>query len=299
VFVSLVPKSEISRNHITGGFDTGFAFSQPYSTTGDIMLPSHIKSLIIDMDGVIWRADAPIGDLAAIFDRIRERGLTFVFATNNSTKTSEQYVETLQEFGVDAEPWQVVTSSQAAAHAMAQKFPAGTKVFMIGEEGLRIPLEERGFEILAREDAPQAQAVVMGLDRGFSFEKAVEAALLVRSGVPFYATNPDKTFPTPRGLIPGAGAWFSVVTTATGVEPIVAGKPFPFLMELSLEKLGTTKKETLVIGDRIDTDIAGGQGIGCSTALVLSGVSTKEQADRWEPKIDIIAKDLATLINAT
>jgi 4-nitrophenyl phosphatase len=260
------------------------------------MLPSHIKSLIIDMDGVIWRADAPIGDLAAIFSRIRARGLKFVFATNNSTKTSGQYVERLREFGVKGEAWQVITSSQAAAHAMSQKFPAGTKVFMIGEDGLRIPLEEKGFEILSIEDAAQAMVVVMGMDRGFSFQKAVEAALLVQRGVPFYATNPDKTFPTPHGLIPGAGAWYSVVTTATDVQPIVAGKPFPFLMELSLEKLGTKKEETLVIGDRIDTDIAGGQAVGCPTALVLSGVSTSEQAKKWEPKIDMIAEDLAALI---
>ncbi|HEX6033706.1 MAG TPA: hypothetical protein VFY83_04695, partial [Anaerolineales bacterium] len=172
------------------------------------------------MDGVIWKSDAPIGDLAAIFARIRARGLKFVFATNNSTRTSEQYVAKLEEFGVDVELWQVVTSSQAAAHAMAQKFPPGAKVFMIGEDGLRIPLEERGFEILSLEDAPQANVVVMGLDRDITFQKAVEATLLVRSGVPFYATNPDKTFPTPRGLIPGAGAWYSIVTTATGVEPI-------------------------------------------------------------------------------
>jgi 4-nitrophenyl phosphatase len=260
------------------------------------MFPSHIRSLIIDMDGVIWRSDMPIGDLAAIFNRIRERGLKFVFATNNSTRTSKQYVERLKEFGVEVEPWQVVTSSQAAAHAMAQKFPAGTKVFMIGEDGLRIPLEERGFEILSAEQASQAKAVVMGLDRSFNFQKAVEAALLVRSGVPFYATNPDKTFPTPRGLIPGAGAWYSVVTTATDVHPIVAGKPYPFLMELSLEKLGTKQEESLVIGDRIDTDIAGGQAVGCPTALVLTGVSTREQAESWTPKIDIIVEDLETLI---
>ena len=261
------------------------------------MLPSHIKSLIIDMDGVIWRSDAPIGDLAATFNRIRERGLKFVFATNNSTKTSEQYVARLKEFGVDVEPWQVVTSSQAAAHAMAQKFPPDTKVFMIGEDGLRIPLEERGFEILSPEEAPQAQAVVMGLDRGVSFQKLVEATLLIREGIPFYATNTDKTFPTPRGQIPGAGAWISVITTATEVQPIVAGKPFPFLMELSMEKLGTTNKETLVIGDRLETDITAGQAVGCPTALVLSGVSTREQAENWKPKIDILVEDLATLVD--
>jgi 4-nitrophenyl phosphatase len=260
------------------------------------MIPTTIKSLIIDMDGVIWRSDMPIGDLAAIFQRIRARGLKFVFATNNSTRTSGQYVAKLKEFGVEVEPWQVVTSSQAAAHAIAQKFPPGTKAFMIGEDGLRIPLEEKGFEILTVEDAPEAQVVVMGLDRTITFQKAVEAALLVRRGVPFYATNPDKTFPTPRGLIPGAGAWYSVVTTATDVEPIVAGKPFPFLLELSMERLGTSKDETLVIGDRLDTDIAAGQGIGCPTALVLSGVATREQAENWMPRIDLIAEDLETLI---
>ena len=260
------------------------------------MLSSHVKSLIIDMDGVIWRSDAPIGDLAAIFKRIGERGLKFVFATNNSTKTSEQYVARLKEFGVDVELWQVVTSSQAAAHAMAQRFPPGAKVFMIGEDGLRVPLEEKGFEVLSTEEAPQARAVVMGLDRGVNFQKLVEATLLVRGGTPFYATNTDKTFPTPRGQIPGAGAWISVITTATNVEPIVAGKPFPFLMELAMEKLGTKPQETLVIGDRLETDIAAGQAVGCPTALVLSGVSTREQAGTWSPKIEIIVEDLATLL---
>ena len=260
------------------------------------MIPDHIKSLVIDMDGVIWRSDAPIGNLGAIFSRIRVRGLKFVFATNNSTKTSEQYVARLKEFGVEVESWQVVTSSQAAAHAMAQRLPTGAKIFVIGEEGLRIPMEAKGFEILALEDASRAQAVVMGMDRGVNFEKVVEATLLVRGGVPFYATNTDKTFPTPRGQIPGAGAWISVITTATEVQPIVAGKPFPFLMELSLEKLGSKREETLVIGDRLETDIAAGQAVGCPTALVLSGVSTYEQAERWKPMIDMIAEDLATLI---
>ena len=260
------------------------------------MIPSYIKALILDMDGVIWKADAPIGDLASIFKRVRERGLKFVFATNNSTRTSEQYVEVLKELGLDVEPWQVITSSQGVAHAMAQKFPRRTKVFMIGEDGIRMALEERGFEILSVDEAPSAQAVVMGIDRNINFEKVVEAALLVRNGIPFYATNTDKTFPTPRGEIPGSGAWISVITTATGVQPIIAGKPFPFLMELSLEKLGTRKEETLVVGDRLETDIAAGQAVGCPTALVLSGVSTKKQAEAWKPPPTIIAENLTELM---
>lgn len=260
------------------------------------MLSSNIKALIIDMDGVIWRGDAPVGDLPATFKRIRERGLRFVFATNNGTRTSEQYVTRLQGFGVDVEPWQVITSAQAAAHGLSQKFPPGTKVFMIGEAGIRYALEEKGFEVLSTEDATHAQAVLVGIDREITFQKMVEATLLVRSGIPFYVTNPDKTFPTPRGEIPGAGAWYSVIVTASGVEPIVAGKPFPFLMELALEKLGTQKEETLVVGDRIETDIAAGQGVGCQTALVLSGVSSKLQADSWKPAVDLVADDLSSLI---
>jgi 4-nitrophenyl phosphatase len=260
------------------------------------MLPSNIKALILDMDGVIWKADAPIGDLAATFRRIRERGLKYVFATNNSTRTSAQYVARLTEFGVDAEPWQVVTSSQAAARAIAQTFPQGAKVLVIGEDGLRIPIEQEGLEMVALEDASRAQVVVMGMDRGVTFEKLSEATLLIRRGVPFYATNTDKTFPTPRGQIPGAGAWISVITTATNVQPIVAGKPFPFLMDLSLERLGTKKEDTLVVGDRLETDIAAGQAVGCPTALVLSGVSTREEAASWNPTPDVIVADLSELL---
>jgi len=260
------------------------------------MLPPHIKALILDMDGVIWRSNSPIGDLPAIFNRVEARGLKYVFATNNGTKTPEQYVDVLGRLGVQVSPNQVITSALGVAHMLAQKFPAGTKAFMIGEDGIRRALEEKGFDLLSVENAPEAQAVVMGIDRGITFDKMREATLLVRRGVPFYATNPDKTFPTPRGEIPGAGAWISVITTATNVEPIIAGKPFPFMMELSLEILGTRKEETLVVGDRLETDIAAGQAVGCPTALVLSGVSTRVQAEAWEPIIDIIADDLAGLV---
>ncbi|MCC7118030.1 MAG: HAD-IIA family hydrolase [Anaerolineales bacterium] len=260
------------------------------------MIPPHIKALILDMDGVIWKADAPIGDLPATFKRIRERGLKFVFATNNGTKTQAEYQEKLAKLGVEVETNQIVTSAMGAGFLLAQKHPKGTKIFMIGEAGLRLALEERGYEILGVENAQAAEAVIIGIDREINFQKMAEATLLVRSGAPFYSTNGDTTFPTPRGEIPGSGAWFSVIVTATGVEPIIAGKPAPYLMELSLAKLGASKAETLVVGDRLETDIAAGQAVGCPTALVLSGVSTKAQAERWRPQIDLIADDLAGLV---
>ena len=260
------------------------------------MIPSHIKALILDMDGVLWRSDEPIGDLPAIFARIQSRGLKYVFATNNGTKTPEQYVDKLADLGVNVEPWQVVTSSLAVSHMLLQTYQRGTKIFVIGEDGVYHALKEKGFEVVPVTDAQDAQVVVMGIDRAITFDKMREATLLVRSSIPFYATNPDKTFPTPRGEIPGAGAWISVVTTATNVEPIYAGKPYPYMMELSLEILGTKKEETLVVGDRLETDIAAGQAVGCPTALVLSGVATKEQAKKWKPKIDMVANDLTNLI---
>jgi len=260
------------------------------------VLFSTIKALILDMDGVLWKADAPIGDLPSIFARIESRGLRYVFATNNGTKTPEEYRKKLVDLGVQAKTWQIVTSAMGVAHLLAQSFPHGAKAFMIGEAGIREALEEKGFEILSVENAQEAQFFVMGIDRDITFEKMQEATLLVRRGIPFYATNPDKTFPTPRGEIPGAGAWISVITTATEVEPVIAGKPFPFMMELSLEILGTKNEETLVVGDRLETDIAAGQAVGCPTALVLSGVSTREQAEAWKPAPDVIAENLSELI---
>lgn len=260
------------------------------------LLPASIKGLILDMDGVLWRGDAPIGDLAATFQRIAERNLKIVFATNNSTRTPLQYVERLRSFGVFCEDWQVVTSSLAVADLLGKRFSPGTPVFAIGEAGLLDALGEKDFSLLPVEQAENARAVVMGIDRAINFQKLAEATLLVRRGIPFYATNPDKTFPTPRGEIPGAGSWYSIVVTASNIEPIVAGKPGPAMMELSLERLGLPREQVLVVGDRLETDIAAGQAVGCACALVLSGVSTVEDAHQWQPKIDVIAPDLASLV---
>ncbi len=249
------------------------------------LIPSQIKSLILDMDGVLWKADSPIGDLPAIFSRIRERGLKVAFATNNGTRTPAQYVERLAEFGVPAEPWQVVTSSSGRSRpSLPEVSRNGGQVFAIGGPGVMTALQEQGFELLSVEQAEKAQAVVMGIDVEINFEKMREATLLVRRGIPFFATNPDKTFPTPRGEIPGAGAWLSVITTATDIQPIFAGKPAPYLIDLARDRLGTSKEETLVVGDRLETDIAGGQAAGCPCALVLSGVSTINQAKGWKPQ---------------
>jgi len=248
------------------------------------------------MDGVLWKADAPIGDLQAIFSRFHAMGLLIALVTNNGTRTPEQYVDKLRSFGVEVEPWQVITSAQGVAHLLAKDFPSGGPVFVIGEDGVLAALRDQGFQPVSIEDSQKAQAVVMGLDRAVNFAKVSEAALLIRNGVPFYATNSDKTFPTPRGEIPGAGAWISVIVTATGIEPIYAGKPAPFLLELARERLGTSRDESLVIGDRLETDISGGQNAGFPVGLVLSGVSSREQGTKWKPEVDYLAEDLNSLL---
>lgn len=262
------------------------------------ILPDNIKGLILDMDGVLWQDTAPIGDLPRIFAHIKQLGLGVTMATNNSSQTPEQYVQRLAKFGVQVEPWQVVTSSLAVAALLKTHFPAGTPLFAIGENGVRQALSEAGYELLPVEKAAQAEAVVMGIDRLINFEKIAEAALLVRAGKPFFATNTDRTFPTPRGQIPGAGSWISIITSASDVQPIVAGKPSGYMMEMAAARLGTSRADTLVVGDRLETDIAGGQAFGSPSALVLSGVSTLAQAQAWSPAIDIIVADLATLLGA-
>jgi 4-nitrophenyl phosphatase len=253
-------------------------------------------SLVLDMDGVLWRENTPIGDLSKIFNKIDSLGLKVVLATNNSTKTVDQYLNTLNRYGVRLEPWQIVTSSIAVTELLVNRFPQRGDVYIIGEDGIREALTEKGFRVIPIGETREAIAVVVGIDREINFNKLREATLLIRRGLPYYGTNPDLTFPTPEGLIPGAGSFLALITAATGVHPIVAGKPAPELLELAVKRLGTPREQTIVVGDRLETDIAGGQTIGCPTALVLSGVTTREMGEAWTPKVNIIADDLTTLI---
>jgi 4-nitrophenyl phosphatase len=259
-------------------------------------LPAKVGALVLDMDGVLWRSLTPIGNLAEIFRCIKARRLEIVFATNNGTRTPEQYVDLLRGFGLEAETWQIVTSSLVLAHMLSRELPGGGSVYAIGEEGLIKALHEKNFATLSMDEADKADAVVIGMDRHISVKKFAEAALLVQKGIPFYATNPDKTFPTPRGKIPGAGSWISVISTATGISPVYAGKPSPALVDMACQRLGMPKESVLVVGDRLDTDIAAGQAAGCPVALVLSGVSSRMEAVAWRPRVDIIADDLESLV---
>jgi 4-nitrophenyl phosphatase len=252
-----------------------------------------IKALILDMDGVLWRGPEPIGDLPAIFQHIHERGWKVALATNNATRTAAQYVEHLHSFGVTIEAWQVVNSAMAAASYLKDTHPNGGAVYVIGEEGLSEALAEKGFTFADH----HVVAVVAAMDRKLTYDKLRRATPLIRAGAPFIGTNPDKTFPIPEGLAPGAGAILAALETATGIAPLIMGKPSPAMYQVALERLGTSAVETLVVGDRLETDIQGAQEIGCRTALVLSGVTTPEQAKLWQPQPDLIAQNLASVVS--
>jgi len=243
------------------------------------------------MDGVLWRTDEPIGDLPALFACFDELGLKCIFATNNSSLTVEQYVDKLTAFGIPAQPWQIVTSGTATADYLHEKHPDGGKLYILGADGLHQTLEAHGFT--HSDESPLA--VVVGFDRGINYDKLTTATLLIRGGVPFIGTNPDHTFPSPQGLVPGAGAVLAAIQAATNVEPLIFGKPQPAMFERAIERLGIAPQETLVVGDRLETDIAGGQAAACPTAVVLTGVATRSQASQWSPAPDLILPDLTTL----
>jgi len=260
-------------------------------------LSPQVHGLIMDMDGVLWRDDQPLGDLPAIFRRIHNLGLEVVLATNNASRTAQDYLARLKGFGVHLEARHIVTSSEAAARMLSRTFPQKGPVFVVGERGIVTAIEQAGFTpITDPEEETRPLAVVAGIDRTLTYPKLRRATLHIRSGVPFYGTNPDKTFPTPAGLVPGAGAILAALEAASGIRPIIIGKPSPLMFEIALERLGLPAREVLVIGDRLETDIAAGQALGSPTALVLSGVSSLAEAEMWTPQPTLIAKDLSELI---
>lgn len=265
--------------------------------TDKAQLPEEVRALIIDMDGVLWRANEPIGDLPFVFSRFEQRGLKVLLATNNSTRTPAQYLEKLRGFGVNLREEQILTSSEAAALYLRTRFPAGGPVYIIGEDGLHTSLASNGFHPYSQDNAEIAPlAVVVGMDREINYQKLTNATLLIRAGTPFIATNPDTTFPTPEGLAPGAGAILAAIEVATGVQPYVLGKPFSGMYEVALQRLEISAQQALAIGDRLETDIAGAQALGCHTALVLSGVTSPDEAHAWAPPPNFIASDLTSLV---
>lgn len=247
---------------------------------------------MIDLDGVVYTGSEVVPGAAGFFRRVRELGIPFLLITNNSSRTAEQFAERLAGMGIEVRPAEVLTSAQATAEFLASTAPPGSRAYVIGEVGLRSALEARGFRLV---DGPQADYVVVGLDRGFNYEKLTIAIRAVLGGARFVGPNPDTTLPMEDGLCPGAGAFQAAIRAATGVEPLIIGKPEPTMLSIGLRMLGCAPQEAAIVGDRLDTDILGGQRAGVGTILVLTGVATAEEAAASAIKPDYVLRDLAEL----
>jgi 4-nitrophenyl phosphatase len=251
---------------------------------------SKITHLIIDMDGVLYLGDQPVPRLGEFFAFMRKRPIKFILATNNSTRTPQEYADKLALMGVTVSPNEILVSGQATARFLSREYPRGTRVHVFGMPALKQAMTEEGF-ILADEDV---QLVVASMDRAVTYEKLKRATLLIRGGARFIATNLDPTNPSEEGLIPGTGTMIAALETASGVKPQAIGKPEPTMYELAMEQMGASPETTAAIGDRVDTDIIGGKRAGLTTICVLSGSSDRAEAQAVET--DMIFEDIAHLL---
>jgi 4-nitrophenyl phosphatase len=255
----------------------------------------NIKGLIIDMDGVLWYEQQPLGDLPKIFKRINELNLKVILATNNASRTVDEYHHKLNSFGVKLEDWQVINCAQAAGIYLSESYPDGCNVYVVGSPSLKRTLESYNLQVVD-ENEKNVQVVVASIDYDLSYDKLKHATLLIHSGCDFIGTNTDATYPTPEGYLPGSGMVVGALEITSGQRARIVGKPEPILYEMALKRLELKPEETLTIGDRLETDIAGAQAAGMHTALVLTGASTLDQAQDFTPSPEVVVQDLSTLI---
>jgi len=244
------------------------------------------------MDGVLYRGNSPLPCLPEFILFLRRRGIGFVMATNNSGSTPAQYAAKLAKMGAEVEPREIMTSGTATAAWLALQYAPGTRVHVFGEDSLRAAMTDAGF-VLADEDV---KVVAASIDWGVTYDKIKRAAVLIRRGAAFVATNLDPTRPTEEGLVPGTGALIAAIEVGAGVKPVAIGKPEPTMFEMAMAQMGALPGTTATLGDRIDTDMEGGVRAGLHTILVLSGSTARAEAESYRP--DFIFEDIADLLNA-
>ncbi len=250
------------------------------------------KGYMIDLDGTVYKGDEVIEEAREFVKHLNAKGIPYLFLTNNSLKTPGSVTKTLMEMDIPCSPENVYTSSMAMASYIETQSPKAS-IFCIGEKPLKEMLAQKGFTF----QVENPQYVVMGIDREINYEKLASACVGVRAGATFLATNPDRAFPTAKGVfLPGNGAFTEVVTASTGVKPTFIGKPYSIIMDQAIQLMKMPKEDIAIIGDNYNTDVLAGIRAEVDAILVLSGVTTREELKQVEVQPTIVVDNLLELM---
>ena len=254
-------------------------------------------ALIIDLDGCIYLKDVPIEGSDKAVNLLIEKGVKFLFLTNNSIYTSEDFCKKLKGFGIPCTPELILTSGEATAKYILS-LSGPSRILPVTGGGFKEYARRMGHTLLPLEKWRKADYVVVGLDRQLTYEKLQAAVRAIYNGARFVATNTDRTLPTPEGPDVGAGAIVKAIEVVTEVKPIVIGKPSRIIMDIALSILKLDSRDVLVVGDRVETDIKAGKGVGADTALVLTGTTRPEDVEKIpdKDKPTYVARDLYSLV---
>jgi 4-nitrophenyl phosphatase len=259
------------------------------------MISPPMDALVCDLDGVIYRGDEPVPGAADAVGRLRREGVRLLFCTNNSRSTVESYVTKLVNLGIPTEPGDILTSAIVTAEVLQQRGFAGKTAIVIGGEGIRRALSDVCISVKESPDVTVSDLVVVGWDPDFTYDDMKRAALAVRRGAKLIATNDDASFPAADGLWPGAGAILASIETASGAHAEVMGKPHTPMMDAVAKRLGDASNIAM-LGDRPDTDLAGGRARGWRTILVLSGVTGPADVKGLDPAPDVVLDSIGDLL---
>ncbi|HSH05952.1 MAG TPA: HAD-IIA family hydrolase [Anaerolineae bacterium] len=266
---------------------------------------NEITHLILDMDGVLWRSTEPMPGLTNFFDTLHQLSIPFIMATNNASNTPAMYVDKLAKFGANVTADQILTSAVATGLHLQQQYPQGGRVVIVGDVGLHQALTQAGFDVINPPGSKisheqlfsqlPVDLVVVGFTLNLDYLSLAVATAAINQGAAFYGANPDLTYPSPWGPLPGAGSIQALLTAATDVEPITIGKPAPLMFEVALRRLGSPPATTAMVGDRLNTDIAGGTAAGLKTILTLSGITQPSDLDDSPIQPDYVVTDITDL----
>lgn len=253
-----------------------------------------IRFFLFDMDGTLYLGDSLYHFTKELLAKIRAAGKKYMFMTNNSSKSVEDYIRKLDGMGIAATEDDFITSSQATAYYLKQHHP-GARLYVCGTASLKRELEKEGFAVT--ENPKETDCIVMGFDTELTFRKLEDVCrLLLTRELPYIATNPDKVCPVEFGSVPDCGSVCDMVFNATGKRPVVIGKPTALMPELAMQRYGYRREETAVIGDRIYTDIKSGLNAGITGILVMSGETTEEILEESLDKPHLVLADCGEMI---